>query len=98
MVNEMIISKETKEKCYQGYLEVKINTSNNPTFIDGMECAEKILGNKIESFYLEEITYWFGEHRGYVEAGMMWEASLATKHRKRIEEKLAELRSKNANR
>lgn len=43
-----MISKETKEKCYQGYLEVKINTSNNPTFIDGMEAAEKILDKEIK--------------------------------------------------
>jgi hypothetical protein len=25
--------------------------------------------------FLEEVTYWFGEHRAYLESGMMWNRS-----------------------
>lgn len=39
-----------------------------------------------------EINFWYGEHRGYVEAGMTWEWSLCEKHIMRLKEKAAEAR------
>lgn len=40
-----------------------------------------------------EINYWYGEHRGYVDAGMVWEYSLCEKHIQRLTQKARELRA-----
>ena len=36
--------------------------------------------------YLAEVTFWLGEHRAYVESGMMWEGELAMKNARRYGE------------
>ncbi len=67
------------------YIEATVHTESldgDIKYIPEIEVQAMVRAAKRDA-YLQEVTFWIGEHRAYVETGMMWEAELAMKNSRR---------------